>query len=193
MMKDTFKTAAILVATFTFLTGLVYPIAVTVIARVAFPSASSGSLVVRDGKTIGSSLIGQSFTKAEYFHGRPSATSPVPCNASSSSGSNLGQLNPALREAVAGRVDFLRQMDPNLTVVPVDLVTASASGLDPHISPASANAQVARVAKARGKSEDELRKLVALHAEGRQFGLLGEPRVNVLLLNLALDEAKLQP
>jgi K+-transporting ATPase ATPase C chain len=160
---------------------------------VAFPHRANGSLVFRDGQAVGSSLVGQSFSRPGHFWGRPSATSPTPYNAASSGGSNLGPLNPTLKGNVEARIESLRGADPSIGKVPADLVTASGSGLDPHISPAAAEVQVPRVAKARGRSEDEIRRLVALHTEGRQFGLLGEPRVNVLLLNLSLDEATDRP
>jgi potassium-transporting ATPase KdpC subunit len=186
-MKDALRTSFVMLAILTLLTGVVYPLVVTVVAQAVFPSQAKGSLVVGDGKSLGSALVGQPFSSPRYFWGRPSATSPTPYNASSSSGSNLGPLNPALKEAVQSRIDALKKADPSIKTVPVDLVTASGSGLDPHISPAAAEAQVPRVAKARGMSEDEIRKAVALHTEGRQFGLLGEPRVNVLRLNLAID------
>jgi|ERR687892_1981894 K+-transporting ATPase ATPase C chain len=169
-------------------TGLIYPAVVTVIAQLVFPHQANGSLIVKDGKAVGSSLIGQPFDAPKYFWGRPSATSPFPYNASASSGSNLGPTNPALAAAAKGRVETLRAADPNNTApVPVDLVTTSASGLDPHISPAAALYQVGRVAKARKLDESAVRQLVERHTEGRQLGFLGEPRVNVLRLNLALD------
>jgi K+-transporting ATPase ATPase C chain len=152
------------------------------------PGKANGSLIVKDGKPVGSSLIGQSFSDPKYFWSRPSATGPTPYNASASSGSNLGPTNPALIDAVKARVQALRDADPgNRQPVPVDLVTASASGLDPHISPAAAEYQLARVARVRNLNPVAVRKLVAEHTEGRQFGILGEPRVNVLELNLALD------
>jgi K+-transporting ATPase ATPase C chain len=172
----------------TLLTGIAYPMLVTGILQLTMPAQADGSLIMRDGKPVGSSLIGQSFTGPKYFWSRPSATGPMPYNASSSGGSNLGPTNPALLDAVKARVQALRDADPgNAQPVPVDLVTASASGLDPHISPAAAEYQLARVARVRKLDLDTLRKLVSEHTEGRQFGILGEPRVNVLELNLALD------
>jgi K+-transporting ATPase ATPase C chain len=170
------------------LTGLVYPAVVTGIAAVVFPHQASGSLIPSNGKTLGSELIGQPFADPRHFWSRPSATGPFPYNAASSTGSNLGPSNPALTDAIKQRIAALRAADPgNSAPVPVDLVTASGSGLDPHISPAAAEYQAARVARARGISEAAVRDLVRRYTEGRQLGLLGEPRVNVLLLNLALD------
>jgi len=189
-MNNIIRPALVLFALLSALTGLVYPLAVTGAAQALFPSQAAGSLVVRDGRAVGSSLIGQNFSDPKHFWGRPSATAPQPYNASASGGSNQGPLNPALTEAVKGRVEALRAADPgNTAPVPVDLVTASASGLDPDISPEAAQFQVPRVAKARNMQEDAVRQLVASNVQGRMIGLLGEPRVNVLALNLALDRA----
>lgn len=188
MMKHQLRPALMMLLILTVLTGVMYPLAVTGVAQLLFPTQANGSLMTRDGKVIGSELIGQYFDEPKYFWGRPSATSPFPYNAAASSGSNLGPTNPVLIEAVKTRVAVLRAADPgNEAPVPVDLVTASGSGLDPHISPAAALYQVHRVARVRGVQESQVKDLVALHTEGRQFGLLGEPRVNVLKLNLALD------
>ena len=180
----------------TILTGVVYPAVVTGIAQLVFPHKANGSIVERDGNAIGSELIGQSFDDRRYFWGRPSATTKddkdLPYNAESSAGSNLGPTNPALFDAVRDRVKAMREAHPDQTgPVPVDLITTSASGLDPHISPAAAEYQVARVAEARKRSmsADDVRRLVSAHTEGRTFGVLGEPRVNVLMLNRALDAA----
>ena len=173
---------------FTLVTGVAYPLLVTGIAQAVFPSQANGSLIVKEGTVVGSALIGQPFDDPKYFWARPSATSPFAYNASASAGSNLSPTNPALVSAVQGRVDALRAVDPgNTAPVPVDLVTASASGLDPHISPAAALYQVSRVARERKLSPDAVRAIVERHVEGRFLGLLGEPRVNVLALNLALD------
>lgn len=172
----------------TIVTGIAYPLVTLGIAQVAFPGAANGSLIERDGRSVASALIGQPFGDPKYFWSRPSATAPMPYNGAASSGSNLGPRNPALAEAVAGRVKALRDADPgNAAPVPVDLVTGSASGLDPHISIAAAEYQGGRVAQARGMPPDAVRALVARHTEGRTLGILGEPRVNVVTLNLALD------
>jgi K+-transporting ATPase ATPase C chain len=172
----------------TALTGVVYPALVTAIGQLVFSHQANGSLIVKEGKPVGSALIGQPFDEPKYFWGRPSATSPFGYNAGASVGSNLSPTNPDLIKTVQGRVDALKAADPgNGAPVPVDLVTASGSGLDPHISPAAALYQVERVAKARKMSAADVRALVDRHTEGRQLGFLGEPRVNVLALNLALD------
>jgi K+-transporting ATPase ATPase C chain len=172
----------------TLITGIIYPLVVTGVSQLTMPEKANGSLIVKDGKAVGSVLIGQRFSDPEYFWGRPSATSPMPYNASASSGSNLGPTNPALIDAIKARLKALKDADPgNQVAIPVDLVTASGSGLDPEISPAAAEYQIARVARVRNLSPDTVRKLVEEHTEGRQFGILGEPRVNVLQLNLALD------
>jgi len=173
---------------FTILTGLIYPLAVTGLAQAIFPSQANGSVITKNGKAVGSSLLGQQFEDPKYFWGRLSATGPYPYNGASSSGSNLGQSNPALMTAVQGRIDALRAADPgNEMKIPVDLVTASGSGLDPHISPAAAEYQLARVAQARGLDQTSVRTLLAKNTKGRWIGLIGEPVVNVFELNLSLD------
>jgi K+-transporting ATPase ATPase C chain len=184
------RAAAVMLLLLTLITGVAYPLLVTGVAQAAFSRQANGSLIERDGKILGSSLIGQAFDDPKYFWSRPSATTP-PYNASSSSGSNLGPTNPALTEAVKARIDALRAADPDARgPVPVDLVTSSASGLDPHISPAAGYYQVHRVAKARGLAEDKVHALVDAFIERSMAGLAGEPGVNVLKLNLALDETR---
>ena len=175
-------------ALLTVVTGLAYPYAVNGIAQATFPAEAAGSLIERDGKLVGSTLVGQHFTDPGHFWGRPSATGPQPYNGAASSGSNQGPLNPALADAVKARIAALRAADPDNTApIPVDLVTASGSGLDPHLSSAAAEYQVARVARARGLDPEDVRALVAQHRSEPQFGLFGDARVNVLTLNLALD------
>jgi K+-transporting ATPase ATPase C chain len=189
-MNATLRPALVLFGALTLVTGIAYPLAVTGIAQAAFPEQANGSLIMKDGKPVGSSLIGQNFGAPGHFWGRPSATSPQPYNAGASSGSNQGPLNPALTEAVKARVQALREADPgNTAPVPADLVTASASGLDPHISPAAAEYQVRRVARERKLDAERVRALVRENTEAPLFGVLGEARVNVLRLNLALDRA----
>jgi len=184
-------TALGVLAILTLITGVAYPLLITGVAKVAFPEQANGSLIVKDGKVVGSRLIGQPFEDPKHFWGRISATSPSGYNAASSTGSNLGPTNPDLTKKAKERIDALRAADPgNEAPVPVDLVTSSGSGLDPHISPAAAEYQVPRVARLRGLSEDRVRALVRAHTEQRDLGVLGEPRVNVLLLNLELDELK---
>lgn len=176
---------------FTLLTGIIYPLAVTGLAQTIFPHKANGSIITKNGKAVGSALLGQQFEDPKYFWGRPSATTPYPYNGGSSSGSNLGPNNPDLIKAAQARIQALRTADPgNGAKIPVDLVTASASGLDPHISPAAVEYQIRRVARERGLDDEKVRTLVALYSEGRQLEILGEPRVNVLKLNLALDELK---
>ena len=187
-MNPPFRPALVIFAALTLMTGVAYPLVVTGAAQALFPAQAAGSLITRDGKPVGSALIGQNFTDPTHFWGRPSATAPMAYNAAASGGSNQGPLNAALTDAVKTRIEALRAADPGDTApVPVDLVTASASGLDPHISPAAALYQVQRVARARGLPAEALRTLVAQHTEGALWGVLGEPRVNVLQLNLALE------
>jgi K+-transporting ATPase ATPase C chain len=191
MFLKNLRIAIITLGLFTVLTGLLYPLLVTGIAQLIFPMRANGRLIQKDGKLVGSELIGQPFSDPKYFWSRLSATTPYAYNAAASSGSNYGPLNPALLDAVKKRVQHLRAADPQYTQpIPVDLVTASGSGLDPHISVAAAQYQIPRVARARGMSEGTVRSLVNQYTEGRQLGFLGEPRVNVLKLNLALDEVK---
>jgi K+-transporting ATPase ATPase C chain len=195
-MLSQIRAALVVLAALTLVTGVLYPLLITGIAQAAFPYQANGSLILRDGKPIGSKLIGQSFDDPKYFWGRLSATTDangkaLPYNGGSSVGSNLGPTNPALTDEVKGRVDALRASDPaNQAPIPVDLVTSSGSGLDPDISPAAARYQVRRVAKARRLDEATVRALVDEHSESRQLGILGEPRVDVLELNLALDTVK---
>lgn len=194
-MKNTLQNfvrpAFVLLGVLTLVTGVAYPLVVTGAAQALFPDQAAGSLIQREGKPVGSSLIGQNFSDPKNFWGRPSATGPMPYNASASSGSNQGPLNPALVDAVKGRVEALKAADPgNTAPVPVDLVTASSSGLDPHISPAAARYQAGRVARARGMALDKVQTLVDQQTESPLMGLLGEPRVNVLKLNLALDAVR---
>ena len=187
-MNNVIRPALVLFALLSALTGLAYPLAVTGAAKALFPSQAAGSLVVQGGTTVGSSLIGQEFSDPKHFWGRPSATAPQPYNAIASGGSNLGPLNPALADAVKQRIEALRAADPgNAAAVPVDLVTASASGLDPDISPAAAHYQAQRVARLRGLPPEQVNALIASHTQAPLWGWLGEPRVNVLALNLALD------
>jgi len=190
-MKRQLYPSVMLTLVLTVLLGLVYPLAMTGIIQVLFPKQANGSLIVEDGRIVGSELIGQPFSDPKYFWGRLSATSPYPYNAASSSGSNLAPTNQALLDAVGARIEALRKADPgNTAPIPVDLVTASASGLDPDISPAAAFYQAGRVARARHISSDTVEGLIRRYTQGRQFGILGEPQVNVLELNRALDQAR---
>lgn len=185
------RIALIFLGLFTIIIGIIYPLGVTGIAQTVFHHQANGSTIKVDGKSLGSELIGQPFSDPKYFWGRPSATAPFPYNAAASSGSNYGPSNPSLLESIQARIDALKAVDPdNNQPIPVDLVTSSASGLDPDISVAAALYQVPRVARYRGLSEEQVHALVDRFTEGRQFGILGEPRVNVLKLNLALDEVK---
>lgn len=187
-MTSELRPALVLFVLLSLITGLLYPLAVTGVAQGVFPEQANGSLVKRDGQVVGSALIGQGFSDPKHFWSRPSATAPMPYNAANSSGSNLGPSNPALHDAVRSRIAALRAADPgNTAPVPVDLVTASASGLDPHISRAAADYQLARVARSRAVGEAEVRALLDQYTEGAWLGFVGEPRVNVLALNLALD------
>ncbi len=187
-MSAQLRPALTSLAILTLITGLLYPLAITGMAQLLFPHQANGSLLVRDGQPAGSAIVGQPFDDPAYFWGRLSATSPFPYNAAASSGSNYGPMNDSLVETAQARIDALHAADPaNSAPIPIDLVTASGSGLDPHISPAAAEYQVRRVAQARGLSEEVVRKLVAQHTRPRQLGILGEARVNVLQLNLALD------
>jgi len=190
-MTSIARPAIVLFLILTVITGILYPLVVTGIAQTAFPTQAGGSILVKDGKPVGSHLIGQSFSDPKHFWGRPSATAPQPYNGLASGGSNLGPLNPTLTDGINARIAVLRAADPaNMAPVPVDLVTASASGLDPEISAAAAYYQAGRVARARGLQPQAVRALIAAHAQGRWLGILGEPRVNVLELNLALEGLK---
>ncbi len=190
-MLTMMRTAVMSLLVFTILTGLIYPMAVTGISQVIFPDQANGSIVMKNGRPIGSALVGQQFSDPKYFWGRPSATSPYPYNGRGSSGSNFGPNNADLLKAVQQRVDALHEADPgNRAKIPVDLVTASGSGLDPHISPAAAAYQVQRVARLRGMDKAKISALVAANTEERRLGIMGEPVVNVLRLNMALDELK---
>jgi K+-transporting ATPase ATPase C chain len=187
----TLRPALLLFLLLMLFTGFLYPLLVTALAQLLFPQQAAGSIVARDGRAVGSRLIGQSFSDPRYFWSRPSATTPQPYNGTASTGSNLGPLNPQLTDAIKTRIGALRAADPtNSAPVPVDLVTASASGLDPEISVAAADYQAARVARARGLAPERVQALIVQHAEGRLLGVIGEPRVNVLELNLALDALK---
>lgn len=189
MLLQHFRKAVIIMVLMTVIMGFLYPLAVTGIAQLVFPEKANGSFLDRDGRRVGSELIGQPFSTPRYFWSRPSATGPFAYNAGASSGSNYGPLNPALLDGARKRIKDLKEADPkNTQPIPVDLVTASGSGLDPHISVAAALYQVPRVARIRNVSEEKIRSIVNQHTEARQFGFLGEPRVNVLKLNLALDE-----
>jgi K+-transporting ATPase ATPase C chain len=189
LLKQSIRPAVVLFILLSIITGVAYPLATTALGKWLLPQQANGSLIENEGKLIGSSLIGQNFTEPKYFWGRPSATGPYPNNATASSGSNQGPLNPALAEAIKSRISALKAVDPNNTLpVPVDLVTASASGLDPHISPAAAAYQASRVEKVRGLSATSVQLLINENTEGRQWGVFGEPRVNVLKLNIALDK-----
>jgi K+-transporting ATPase ATPase C chain len=187
-MLQQLRTAAVLLIALTVLTGGVYPLMVTAFAQLAFPRHANGSLILIGEHTIGSELIGQQFTGSEYFWGRLSATGPLPYNAAASTGSNFGPLHPDLKKAAEARIAALKAGGFQEAKIPIDLVTASASGLDPHISPAAAEFQVPRIAASRKMPEQHVRELVRQHTDGRQLGVLGEPRVNVLLLNMALDQ-----
>jgi len=189
MFTKNLLSAVLLVVLFTLLTGVIYPLVVTGLAQLIFPHTANGSMIQRNGKIVGSELIGQQFSEPKYFWGRLSATSPFPYNAAASTGSNYGPLNPALFDAVKKRIDDLKKFDSlNTLPIPVDLVTASGSGLDPHISVASALYQLDRVARYRGMNPQDVRSLIDQNTEGRQLGFLGEQRINVLKLNLSLDE-----
>jgi K+-transporting ATPase ATPase C chain len=190
-MKSYLRPLLVISVALTVVTGILYPVVVTAVGHAVFADKAAGSIIEKDGKAVGSELIGQQFDAPNYFWGRLSATTPMPFNAQNSGGSNLGPTNPALSDEVKGRLSALHDADPtNTAPVPVDLVTSSGSGLDPQISPAAAQYQAARVAKARGLTIDQVNDIIARNTEGRQFGILGEPRVNVLEANLALDALK---
>ena len=190
-MKSIFRPALVLFAALTLICGVLYPLAVSSIGQAAFAAQAGGSLVLRDGQPVGSALIGQAFSSARYFWGRPSATGPMPNNASASGGSNLGPANPAQIDAVKGRIEALTAADPaNAAPIPVDLVTASGSGLDPEISLAGAYYQAARIARERKLTVEQVRSMIAERSQPQYFGFFGEPRVNVLALNLALDQGR---
>ena len=190
MFKGQIKQAILIFIVLSIITGIIYPLFITGIAQVFFRNQANGNLIYQNGKPVGSALIGQVFNDPKYFWGRISATSPVSFNAASSSGSNLGPTNPVLIEAVKARIKALKSFDPNSNLIPVDLVTSSASGLDPHISLAAAYYQAGRIARLRGLSQDTIKILIVKHTSGRLFGLIGEPVVNVLELNLALEAYK---
>jgi len=191
MFLKSLRTSVMTILLFTVLTGLIYPLLVTGLAQLLFPGKANGSILTKNGKAVGSELIGQPFSDPKYFWGRPSATSPFAYNAASSTGSNYGPLNPALMDGAKKRIQDLKAADSsNSLPIPVDLVTASGSGLDPHISVAAASYQLGRVARTRNLAEAQVRRLVDENTEGRQLGFLGEPRVNVLKLNMALDNAQ---
>lgn len=190
-MKSILRPAFVLFAALTLICGVLYPFAITGIGQLVFAAQAGGSLVLRDGQPVGSSLIGQAFSSPQYFWGRPSATGPMPNNASASSGSNLGPANPAQIDAVKGRIDALKAADPaNAAPIPVDLVTASGSGLDPDVSLAAAYYQAARIARERKLTVEQVRSMIAQRSQAQYFGFFGEPRVNVLALNLALDQGR---
>ena len=190
MFREQIKQAILVFIILSIITGIIYPLFITGISQVIFPSQANGSLIYRNGKPVGSALIGQAFNDPRYFWGRISATSPVLFNAAASTGSNLGPTNPALIEAVKVRIKALKSADPNDNPIPVDLVTSSASGLDPHISIAAAYYQINRIARSRGLAQDKIKIIINKHTHGRLLGVIGEPVVNALEINLALDDYK---